>query len=439
LLAGCACGATSISPDSAVIDASSMRDAIAETAIDALAAPADTGIDAGDAGPPTACADAPLRFAGSFCSVCALLDQELLDTIHHRNDAPSIAVDSAGRPAIAFTRAELGASGWYARYSSSGWETNAIPGEYSTGAFFFDRDAAMLVADDGASSIRVMRLDDRDWLETGLRLFGSTSTSAIAIDRGGCLYVAHGAPLGLARFHAGVWADAPLESDLAPIAPSLALASDGTAHVSWRSEGHARWRTLAGAIEELPLPEGAADGAPSAMVVIDGEPHLLVKTHCDAPCRSRLYELHRTGGTWSAIAIAADVYEGCDPERMVPTRPGERCDFVRRSFHPIAIVASSSGDRRVIYGELDQVGHYVSFCGLTEGCAWNGMPTFAGSLQMARIEDEIAIVSTTLGAAPAVAGSAVVDERGWIHIAIYEYGGGLSDTRLRYLRFGPAT
>ena len=66
------------------------------------------------------------------------------------------------------------------------------------------------------------------------------------------------------------------------------------------------------------------------------------------------------------------------------------------------------------------------------------MPTFTGSLQMARIEDEIAIVSTMLAATPAVAGSAVVDERGWIHIAIYEYGGGLRDTRLRYLRFGPA-
>jgi hypothetical protein len=410
-------------------------------------ASADAGSDAGtDGGVTPACGtDLPL-FDGELCGgseggPCDLVDDVEIDGPAFRNFAPSIAVDDADVPAIVWSTAVGGFTGHFARREGAGFVEETLPVALARGALGYAGADPIVLAYTGAVTMSAVYREAGAFVSRD-PLAGVTGERWIDFDDGGCVHLVRndgvGEPLVYSLLSGDGWESRPLGAHISAMEGALALSAGGTPHVVyWEAPDGAwrlRWRRGTDAIEDVGDSSAAeVDLAYATAFAVLGEiPHVSFKRGAELAYRVR------DGIGWSAIEIERDAIEGCDP-RTPPTIAGMTCAYARTTHEPIEIVTSASGKVRVIYAANVETASLVSFCSGPPGppgCEWSGTPVFSGSLRMAAIEGESVRHVTLLDDVIAIAGRAVVDRRGFIHVALYTNDAAGEGLYVRYAVFG---
>ncbi|MCC6752124.1 MAG: hypothetical protein IT371_31020 [Deltaproteobacteria bacterium] len=436
------------------------------------------------------CGKAPPVYAGPLCGgaglPCGVLVDETLPTKPaYRNDAPSLALNAKGEPALLFSVAESGYHGFYARRQGSTWSVTPTGSPLATGALVMGpNDAPQALFYDGTpSGNRRATFSGATWtVHESLPAQRTGWSGGLAVDRAGCLYapgfvhLVYGGPQSTTLLSlAPAPTPQPISWIVTPIlpvmpseagSPPVALSPEGRAQLAFFRTVKGEWE-LAWAAPPLGAEPVARYGSSSlshasqvALVVTPvpgeplGRPHVFFKRFAPAsPERLELTHASRdpTTAAWRLTAVASeDVGDKCTRQ---PTMTGESCSYDLVEHVPVGAVASGNGDVRLFVSRLRHHAKLTATCdGPTRppppnppgpppmGCRWQGAHETEGRLELASLQAgggfSRAIVKEGLVARHL--GSAALDAAGRLHLALYAAAPAStgSGSTVRYLRLG---
>lgn len=391
------------------------------------------------------CVDDNLPYAGPLCGPpgqpCTLSADEAVEAAHHfRNEAPAIAFDAACDPEIAFSIAEGGYFGYFARrVGVDAWSTEPTPFALARVGLAHapSADTPLALAYDGAFGTSLWHREAGEWTSIA-PLPGKNIASArgFARDPMGPLHAAVVTDDGAARhaIHDGAWQSTAIGGD-APASATVALDPTGDPHLTFWSSKNLTWELFYAAPPEpaelvFPLGSNVLEIQQHAIAVVPGDGNPLDATPYVLAARQLpggLHEIvlaHRVSQKkWEVeVVIAEDDKDAklCDGE---PEGPGATCDYDYVRYRPLAAVASAGGDVRFFYLQHHHVGTLVAECQMMPMpfCAWApqsdtsstelriGWPSDQGP-KWAPLADDVFIADAT----------ATVDAAGRIHVAAYD-------------------
>jgi hypothetical protein len=416
--------------------------------------------------PPAVCEPGLPPFGGALCGPpalpCALLADEVLPSPpSFRNDSAAIAADGYCAPHIAYSVAENGFHGFYARRDDQGaWSAEETPFPIATVAIEAAQDGTPFVlAYNGAFGASLWNLTNGQWVG-GTQIPGQAITWAAGMgrDSAGVLHAAGKNSTDdvlYARYENG-WTLTQIGAKTSARVP-LALSDSGAPHMAFWASNMSGWHlhwAAPPAAPEVATPLGsslldvqhqrhaiavtAADGQNPA-----GRPHLLFDRPVPnaSPRQELAYATRQGAGAWNVFPLDQDKAQASYCNNS-PGGPGEACDFDFEETWPIAVVASRSGDVRFLYVKHQRQGTYVSTClpPPQDICYWTPQTdNSTGQLLVGWLDG-----GQQPGSAPvadgilAVAGTAALDALGRMHIAVYDtYPPSQDGTTVRYLQIGP--
>lgn len=393
--------------------------------------------------------------AGAPCSVLA--DEVLPSPPSFRNDAPAIAVDGSCVPHAAYSVAEGGFHGFYARREAPGtWSQEETPFPIATVSMTAAPDGTpFLLAYDGNGSTALWNRTSGQWVG-GTAIPGQAFVNAGAMERdAGGVFIAAvraGDAVQIARYDSG-WSVSPANAT-APVRVPMALSPDGTPHIPYWDSGSGtwmlRWVAPPGA-SEIAAPLGSnslgmeAQQQAIAVTPPDGQnptgrPHLLfVRPQAGNPSRQELVYATRQGaGAWNVFVVDQESSQGsfCHAQPQVA---GETCDFDFDGIAPLGLVASRGGDVRLLFERFHYMGTYVSECFEPQFCFWQTQTDLStgqivvgwmGGNQQA---EKVPVVNDIMARSATVR----LDALGRMHIAAYDtYPPTQGGTTVRYVQIG---
>lgn len=405
-----------------------------------------------------ACVDDNLPYAGPLCGPpgqpCTLSADEAVEAAHHfRNEAPAIAFNAACDPEVAFSIAEGGYFGYFARrVGVDSWSTEATPFPLARVALAHEPagDAPLALAYDGAFGTSLWRREAGQWKSIA-PLPGKNIASARGFARApmGPLHAAVVADDGAVRhaIHDGAWQSTAIGGD-APASAAVALDPAGDPHLTFWSSKNLTWELYYAAPPEppelvFPLGSNVLELQQHGIAVVPGDgnpldaaPYVLAARQLAGGLHELVLAHRISQQKWIVeVVIAEDDKDAklCDGE---PEGPGDTCDYDYVRYRPLAVVASAGGDVRFFYLQHHHVGTLVAQCQMMPMpvCAWApqsdtstaelriGWPTDQGP-KWAALAEDVFITDAT----------ATVDAAGRIHIAAYE-SENQDGLMVRYLR-----
>ena len=399
------------------------------------------------------CDDAHLPFAGALCGPperpCALGADEAVDPeARFRNEAPAIAVDLRCAPEVAFSVAEGGYEGRFARRSAGGvWAPEATPFPLARVGLTHDPgdDAALALTYDGAFGTALWRRAGEAWAAVG-GLPGLNTASAFGFARAedGALHAAVVTDLSDLRYASfdGTWSSSQVDVQATPSA-ALAVDAEGAPHLAyWSSAQGATWELRYAAPPAAPeviagLGSNLLEVSRVGIAAVSGAPHALAALQ-EPGGLHRLVLARRVGpGAWTVEAIAAEDDAGAKLCAGEPQASGEVCAFDYVRYRPLAIVGSAGGDVRALFARVRYQGSLVGSC--TDlpfpVCSWAlKEDTTATEVGIAWPSEQGPKWAVVAGGGVVEAATAAVDAGGRIHVAAYERAGLEADLWVRYLR-----
>ncbi len=412
----------------------------------------------------------PAHLACSAGEPCTVREDSPIDPIpHFRNDAPAIALDSAGVPHVLYSVAEGGYHGFHAvRMEDGGWSIQEIrekntakPVELAT-ADLAGNDSGGLLAliNSGDLHTRLWELEGTAWRNAGEaeNLEGGYN-HGLERSAGGCLYAAFatsaGAP-GIGVFSGGVWSFTPADIGGSAGLKVLALSAEGDARIAyWSADGDAGWILRwaggpAGPEAVMPLGSSSLERQQIGFELTNGpdgpRPHFLVmRPDAARPGGFTLdYIARGDDGEWQVITVAHEEPPSPCPE---PATEGDTCERVFQTYHPHRIVSDAQGSVLLLYsihehralltarcrGGVDPVPPNPALGPPPPLCVWEGPEEVEGELMAAHRKDG-ALQSAVI--APGIAPFSLdvaVDARGSLHLAVYDVSSP-SGFSVRYLR-----
>lgn len=424
-----------------------------------------TGGGGGQGGaPPVVCEPGLPPYAGPLCgpasAPCALLaDETLASPPSFRNDAPAIAVDGSCVAHIAYSVAEGGFHGFYARRDAAmSWSEAETPFPIALGSVVATPEGVPFVlASDGSSSVSLWNLVGGQWIGPA-QIPGQATVWAGGMGRDGA-GVLHAAVMGpnsqllLAQYEGG-WTTTPISGAQISARVPLALSPEGTPQMAYwfAPAGGGGWQLYwvapPGAPEvAAPLGSNGLDLAHQRQSIVvtpadgqnpEGRPHLFFARPLSGGQRQEVVYATRQGaGAWNVLPVDAESAQAtyCTGEPM----DGDTCDFDYEQISPIGIVASQGGDVRFVYAKVHRLGTMVAVCdqGLPF-CYWGPMTDNSdGQIFVAWMEGNQQAGRAPLGSGIlGTNGTLVLDALGRIHVALYDMPLGASGSTVRYLQIG---
>jgi hypothetical protein len=413
-----------------------------------------------DAGPPVACGAAIPGYEGPLCgpTPCVLLDDAVIDPEpRFRNGAPSITVDAAGTPAVAYTSAVGGYFGFYATPEESGWTSEALPvGSASTSLARDADDRPLALLYDGAAAASTWRRQNGSWQAVGGLPEGYIGlTNDFLRDQGGCLHATGVDPdhqergMYMVSADGASWSSALISEHWAAWAPSMTLAPDGTPQlVFWEARSgtwELRWATPGGTSELITSIGNALMYSSSVSIGVTpvdvdddvGAPFVRHVFHKPTSVYGNLEYLRQSpAGTWETFSITGTATSNFPGDCPFVTQSGETCTYARPVLHSLDLLTAGQ-EVRLLYVDAMREATAVSECfGGTDleppFCEWREVSaSITGGLRLAWVQgDGVETASVAEGIAPWSA-TARIDHLGRIHVAAY-----LLDETVRYVLLG---
>jgi len=287
------------------------------------------------------------------------------------------------------------------------------------------------------------KLDSKSPSEAGL-------PGATRIDSVGCVHTANPAAKGGGHVYglrrASAWTEKTTLSGWAHAA--LTLAPSGAPHIAhWQynsaGTGDLYLTTPPGKpvkVAQSPASTPFAIGSSiAAAATAKGEVFILAERWKKATLSYRELILARqSGGSWSVTTMAKGGHTPCYPCST------SSCSYDYHDYQPLAVVASASGDVRLLYAHWHHKGSLQGFTKYPGSpCVWLPVSdASSGEVRMAwpvpggggTLQD----VSVAKGLNPAGRATAALDSKGRIHLAFMSSSDGLIiKTDIRYLVLGP--
>lgn len=419
-------------------------------------------------GPPTGCGYALPLYAGSLCgpspTPCTLKKNEVLPgTASFRNGSPAIALDTAGEPRILASVASGGYYSFYGVRSSSGtWTMTQAPMTMATGGLIRDAQGnivALTYAGSAGGGL-LHTYNGTTFNQTATvspSLAGYTSaicgwSHGFVGDQGGCMHMLmsdlSGGMAYLKRSSGGNFSAQSLSGNTAAMGGSVALSPTGTAHLAYWASAGSSWNvywqmppgsaTLVAALGSNMLSDKAL---PLAVTDLSGAgtPHLLFKRiSSSSPGTLELVYARQTGSTFSFTTLQADQSNPC---ASTACTVGATCHFDYTTYQPLAVVASGSGDVRLLFAAKRHYGTWTGTLLPPNSCYWQG-GQYDGDLRLAWPQGssttQMTLAQNVLVSSSASA-EAELDSQGTIHLAVYSVNASSTSgyTDVRYLRIGP--
>jgi hypothetical protein len=335
-----------------------------------------------------------------------------------------LLLDCDDAPAVLYAAGATSLSGAIAR-RGDGWTPRPTPIDAAMIGGAFDRDGAVRALVYTSPYVVTPAVFAQDAWTTaapldGKRvLLGSGTAVAIAPDATYALLIDDVGGMDLARGGA-TWTYAPLDGD-ADTNGAIAVAPDGAIELAyWGTGGTSHWELI---YQAPPAPPEIVTTIGSVLLAehlslaaaVD-QPRLLFDVATpgfeSSPGTSELdYATRDAAGTWSVATVATD--EHSTRCYMPPPQPGVTCSEHDVVHAPVAALADTAGDARLIYRLDDTTVDMVSQC-MTGYCWWSVTGESASSDLVIAWPDGAGFASATLlDGAPV---SAAADSRGQIHV-----------------------
>jgi hypothetical protein len=451
------------------------------------------GAGISDAGPPEGSTPVPLactspEFNGTLCGppeepCSVLLDETVSGQDSFRNDPPTMVIAPNDTPLVLFALPRGGYHGYLAHRGSGGkWAVSHLPMDVASGSLTCTKDGYVdLLADDGAFGVTHWTAKGDSWKLVETVPAKEAFAHGFAQDPSGVFHasvkVGNNADTVAYARRDPTWGMRSV-GDSFYDAP-LALSPSGKPYVaSWQrtDSGTDDWKlVLSGATSDETVTTSQLDSSDNlsfliALAVVakgaDETPYLMFKKSSDPSQSSDLTYAHPSAaGTWTLGTIATDGSPTqCTHE---PSYNGEKCSYDFLKHQPLAAVATTSGELRLLFARRRFFGDLVSTCygdsgagsgggsggapadagaGSADayspptGCHWNGAGTTESRLEMAWLTSAgVERVTLVDKLDPWDTASAMVDSLGRIHVALYAYSMPSSDLVLRYLLIGSAS
>jgi hypothetical protein len=420
---------------------------------------------------PKPCGAAPLAYAGPLCGPagkpCKVEVDELVASDKSMWSSP-LALDDAGQPMLGTTIGIDGFSGTVVRRSVAGaWTEEALPVQAADIQLAVN-PAGQLVAyvDDGAMHQSLLRRSSGTWSTLATLPGKGWSGTGLGIDSAGCTYVfrTDSTPYEVASYYqlssTGAWSSYAMGSG-SMTAGALALAPSGAPHIvapGTSGSGIALYWAAA------PLPREQVDIVHPQPIFEErhfsvvatgsttpgqlGTPHVAYRRRNGDGSHDVVLATRAEGsGVWTRAVVAAE-----SPDAKcyaAPTMTGQTCDFDDVDFFPMAMLASATGEVRMLLGKVRLRGSLLAECtsgpGAPSSCVWKGEGlrerslllawlTAAGTAEQVTLSSDAQPAATTADDRWDV--SAAIGADGRIHIAEGAVDLPAAAT-IRYLRLAP--
>ena len=406
------------------------------------------------------CADAT-PFQGPLCgpasAPCELAVMEVLpEAAASRSGIPDIGLDGDCRPQVLFNKQSGAYPGGYAlRTGADAWTVETTPFNLMRGAVAVAADAtAYALVDTGIGNV-VLYSRTTAW-QPGQPLAGghnAWSDSLVLQSDGTPESLTVGTAAG-ALTHTlwtpGMVASTPWSAgEVASRTVVARTPSDGLQAIYWQSSAGSwllRW-TADDTVTETVDDFGTTLGNGASLVDLavgpadtdnpSGRPHLVVRR--DDVAGGGIHWVTRDDvDTWTDQTIAEASNATAEWCNTAPTTTGQTCAEDHHDLLPLGIVASGSGQVRVIFVDIHTVRALTGDC--SGACFWavttdnTTAELGVGWYEGAGPGDDDRF---SLGALVPTGGRVVLDAGGRIHVVLFAAAAGASGTTVHYLRLDP--
>ena len=406
---------------------------------------------------PTSCLDVDFPVIAQLCGaagpVCVVKRDELVSAkLAFRNDMPAIALRGDCGPAVLYSEAVGGYSGFYAeRTGADAWTVEATPMSVATGSLDFDTvgNQAFAIVDDGAFGVTLWHRPGGLWKQASA-LAGQNHIRAPQLVRGpnGKIHIAH-IDADQNAFHEtydGAWSKSQVDK-AADIHVRLALDAAGKPSLTYWSSKEATWKLYYAAPPALPelvspLQSNGLQLAHTSLALVgaNATPWVWMAREKVDQLHHELVLLHRLGpGKWEEeIVLAEDAMaeKTCNGE---PGGQGQQCDYDYVRLYPLALF-SAKDEVRALYSAVNHKGTLISQCKDMPFpiCVWVQQSDIStAALRIAwpgSKPPEHQVVASDVFT-DRVTGR--LDPGGNMHLAFYDQAPGAADPVVRYLAIGP--
>jgi len=406
---------------------------------------------------PTSCLDGDFPVVAPLCGAdgpaCALRRDELASAKPaFRNDMPALALRGDCGPALLFSEAVGGYTGFYGeRTGANAWTVEKTPMPVATGSLESDpgTDEASAVVDDGSYGVSLWRRSAGAWKQVSA-LVGMNHARApqLARDGKGVLHLGHidADQHALIERFDGAWSKSQVDT-AADIHVRLALDAAAAPRITYWSSKEATWKLYFTAPPAAPEPvmslqSNVLERAHTSLALAgpDAVPWVWAARKQKDQLHHDLVLLHRIGpAKWSEETLVAETPatdKTCDTE---PGGRGQICvyDYVR--LYPLALFTAAA-EVRAVYTAIHYQGTMVADCKNMPFpiCVWlQQTDTSTAELRIGwpgGAPEEHAVIASDVFTDRA---TGRLDPGGYMHLAFHDQAPGTSDPVVRYLAIGP--